>query len=316
MHRKDMNKLNKRNIKAFLKLTMTFTLIFAIVAATIFAIVIDMKDGKIFGITVGPSSTHVNVMLLGVDKDGTRTDVMIMGQLNLVNNSITMIQIPRDTYVPENGRNDKKINSAYASGIDKTFEEVEQITGVKVDKYVKIDTSQFRNIIDEIGGVEYEVPMDMHYDDPTQDLHIHLNKGYQTLDGDKAEQFVRFRQDNDGNSYPRGDVDRLQAQQGFIKETMRQLFSFKNTLKVPALVSTFDKMIETNFSNSELLTYLPAIFDISDESITVITLAGEGEYRYGGSYFFPDKQKNDELIDLYFYQEGDPIEPVEDESEE
>jgi len=172
---------------------MIFTLIFAIVAATIFAIVIDMKDGEIFGINVGPSKTHVNVMLLGVDKDGTRTDVMIMGHLNLVDKSITMIQIPRDTYVPDNGRRDKKINSAYASGVDTTFKEVEMVTGVEVDKYVKIDTSQFRNIIDEMGGIDYDVPIDMHYDDPTQDLHIHIDKGYQTLDGAKAEQFVRFR---------------------------------------------------------------------------------------------------------------------------
>lgn len=309
-HRKDMSKLNKRNIKAFFRLTMTFTLIFAIVAATIFAIIIDMKDGEIFGITVGPSSTHVNVLLLGVDKDGTRTDVMIMGQLNLVNDSITMIQIPRDTYVPDNGRGDKKINSAYASGIDSTLKEVEMVTGVKIDKYVKIDTSQFRNIIDEIGGIKYDVPIDMHYDDPAQDLHIHIDKGYQTLDGAKAEQFVRFRQNNDGSGYPRGDVERLDAQKGFIKETMSQLF-FKNTLKIPALVSTFSKMIETNFSNGELVSYMPSVFDIKQENISIITLAGEAKYIRGGSYYVPDKLKNDELIDLYFYQEGDPITPDE-----
>lgn len=305
--------MNKRNIKAFFKLTMIFTLIFAIVAATIFAIVIDMKDGEIFGINVGPSKTHVNVMLLGVDKDGTRTDVMIMGHLNLVDKSITMIQIPRDTYVPDNGRRDKKINSAYASGVDTTFKEVEMVTGVEVDKYVKIDTSQFRNIIDEIGGIDYDVPIDMHYDDPTQDLHIHIDKGYQTLDGAKAEQFVRFRQDNDGNGYPEGDVGRLKAQQGFIKEAIKQLFSFKNTLKIPSLISTFDKMVETNFTNGELLSYMSSVFEIGHENISVITLAGEGKYRYGGSYFFPDKEKNDELIDLYFYQEGDPTDSLQDE---
>ena len=311
-HRKDMSKLNKRNIKAFFRLTMTFTLIFAIVAATIFAIIIDIKDGEIFGITVGPSKTHVNVLLLGVDKDGTRTDVMIMGQLNLVNDSITMIQIPRDTYVPDNGRGDKKINSAYASGIDNTLKEVEMVTGVKIDKYVKIDTSQFRNIIDEIGGIEFDVPIDMHYDDPAQDLHIHIDKGYQTLDGDKAEQFVRFRQNNDGSGYPRGDVERLDAQKGFIKETMNQLF-FKNTLKIPSLVSTFSKMIETNFSNGELVSYMPSVFDVKQENISIITLAGEAKYIHGGSYYIPDKLKNDELIDLYFYQEGDPVIPEESE---
>ena len=299
--------MNKRNIKAFFKLTLTFTLIFAIVAATVFAVAINMMDGEIFGITVGENKigTHMNVLLVGVDKGGTRADVMILGQLNMVDNTITMIQIPRDTYVPDNGRWDKKINSSYGAGNAAMFREVEMVTGVKIDKYVKVDTSQFRDIIDEIGGVYYDVPINMNYDDLVQDLHIHLNKGYQLLNGDQAEQFVRFRQNNNGSGYARGDIERLEVQQGFIKEAVKQLFSFKNTLKIPNLVSLFMGMMETNFTNAELIAIAPHIFDIPHENITIITLEGESQTIGGGSYFVPSYDENRELIEMYFYGENE-----------
>lgn len=294
---------NNRKVKAYLRLTLTFTLIFSIVAATVFAVVINMMDGVFLGYDIGGENTksYVNVALLGVDKDGTRTDVIILGQLNMADNRISMLQIPRDTYVPENGRADKKINSAW--GVDKeksVFREIEMVTGVEVDDYVLVDTSQFRNIIDEIGGVEYDVPINMNYDDPYQDLHIHLERGFQLLDGDKAEQFVRFRQNNNGSGYAGGDVERLAAQQGFIKATIRQLFSFGNTLRIPKLVGIFEDMIKTNISNGELLAYVPHILKVPGENINIMTLAGEGKYIGGGSYFVPYGAENKEIIREYF----------------
>ena len=294
---------NSRKLKAYLRLTLTFTLVFTIVAATAFAVVINMMDGVFLGYDIGGENTksYVNVALLGVDKDGTRTDVIILGQLNMADHRISMLQIPRDTYVPNNGRYDKKINSAW--GVDKeksVFKEIEMVTGIEVKDYVLVDTSQFRNIIDEIGGVEYDVPINMNYDDPAQDLHIHLERGYQLLDGDKAEQFVRFRQNNNGSGYAGGDVERLAAQQGFIKATISQLFSFGNTLRIPKLVGIFEDMIKTNISNGELLSYVPHILKVPSENISIMTLAGEGKYIGGGSYYVPYNSENKEIIREYF----------------
>ena len=297
-----------KKFRAYIRLTLIFTLIFSIVAGACFYVAISLSGGSFLGYDFSGSTDvpYVNVMLLGVDKEGYRTDVMIFAQLNLIDDSINMLQIPRDTYVANNGRADKKINSAWGVNKEKAvFKEVEMITGLEVDKYVLVDTSQFREIIDTIGGVEYDVPINMDYDDPAQDLSIHLKKGFQKLDGDKAEQFVRFRKNNDGTGYLRGDIDRLAAQQGFIKAAIDQLFSVSNTLKIPKLVSNFSSMIKTNFSTSQLLTYAPHILRVNTEEIEVMTLPGEGKYMNGISYFVHYESKTQDVIDQYFTPDED-----------
>lgn len=302
--------MKNRKMKAYVRLTLTYTLIFAIIAFTVFAVVINMADGKFLGYDVGGGSkkSYVNVMMLGVDKGGSRTDVMILAHLDMINNSINMLQIPRDTYVADNGRSDRKINSGWGYNKEKTvFSEVYKVTGVEVDKYVLVDTSQFRNIIDAIGGVEFDVPINMNYDDPVQNLHIHLEKGLQKLDGDKAEQFVRFRKNNNGTGYAMGDVERLGAQQGFIKAAIKQLFSVTNALKMPKIISMFSSMIETNMSNSEMISYAPYIFKVDHDNINIMTLEGVPEYRNKISYFIADKEKNKTLINTYFVPDNDEM---------
>ena len=302
--------MKNRKLKAYIRLTLTFTLIFSIVAATAFAVAINMMDGRFFGYTINSKNTesYVNVVLLGVDKDGTRTDVVILAQLNMLDNTINMLQIPRDTYVADNGRWDRKINSAWGAGKEKTvFKEIKMLTGVEVDKYVLVDTSQFRNIIDTIGGVEFDVPINMNYDDPYQNLHIHLEKGLQVLDGDKAEQFVRFRKNNNGTGYALGDVERLEAQQGFIKASIDQLFSISNAFKVPKLVSMFYSMVETNLSNAQMLAYAPYVFKVDRSNINIMSLPGEGKYINGTSYFSHYESQTRDLIDAYFTPEYSEI---------
>ncbi len=309
-----MRNNKKSKNRAFLKLTLIFTLIFAIIATAAFTVAINMIDGRFLGYNLKGSEekAYVNCMLLGVDRDGYRTDVMIFGQLNLLNNSINMLQIPRDTYVANNGRYDKKINSAYAHEKEQTvFKEVNKLLGVDVEKYVLVDTKGFRNIIDAMGGVNYDVPINMNYDDPVQDLHIHLEKGYQLLDGDKAEQFVRFRQNNDGTGYAMGDIQRLEAQKGFIKAAIKQLFSVTNALKIPKVVAEFSKMIETNFTTSELIAYASYILKVNTNSINVMALEGESEYRGGVSYFVANEQKNKQLIEDYFTPGSETVNTLE-----
>ena len=306
--------MNMRKLKAYLRLTFTYTLIFAMVSFTAFSLVINMLDGEFLGYEFGSSSkAYKNVLLLGVDKDGIRTDVIILAHANMKEHKINMLQIPRDTYVPNNGRNDRKINSGWGYKKEKTvFAEVQKITGVEVNDYVLVNTSQFRDIIDAIGGVEFDVPINMNYDDPYQNLHIHLERGLQILDGDKAEQFVRFRRNNNGSGYANGDIERLDAQKGFIKATIRELFSISNVTKIPKLVSIFSEMIDTNMSTSEMVSLGTQVFKVKQEDINIMTLAGEGGYRGGVSYFLPYERENREIISTYFTSE---IEDMNEEEE-
>ena len=116
----------------------------------------------------------------------------------------------------------------------------------------------FRNIIDLLGGVEYYVPVDMDYDDPTQNLHIHLKKGRQVLNGAKAEQFVRFRKPNKWNKeirkyYDGSDLKRLEAQQDFLKELMKQKLTLKYFPKLTSIINEIFDNVETNFSLNEII---------------------------------------------------------------
>ena len=179
----------------------------------------------------------IEVLLLGIseDLDSKLTDTIIVGSYNPQEQSINMLSIPRDTFVGKNKNTAKgsdKINSLYSrKGINSLLETVNKITNNDIKYYAVINNQALINLVDTIGGVNFDVPIDMNYDDPTQNLHIHLKKGYQLIDGEKAEQLLRFRHNNDGTSYPSnyGDNDfgRMKTQRAFIEETLKQLIDIK-----------------------------------------------------------------------------------------
>ena len=299
--------------KSFFKLLTSLILTFGVTAMCLITAYVCTSGGSFFGYEFSPAAnfTHINTMLLGLDVGGTRADVMILGQLNVADGEINMLQIPRDTYVKDNGRSDKKINSAYGHNKEKTvFKEVKQITGITVNKYVAVDTSGFRNLIDTIGGVDFDVPQDMHYEDPTQDLYIHLNKGMQHLDGDKAEQLVRFRR------YPEGDIARMRVQSDFIQATVDELFSLTNVFKISDLVEDISNIVYTNFTLNELLAYAPHIFSIDRDNINTYQLVGTPQYIGGGSYVIPDYDGNYALAREHFVPGGTAEQKNAEELEE
>ena len=296
-------------IKSFFKMLFTFILIFALMANTVFAILVCTQGGSFFGYEFSSSTekSYVNALLLGVDKEGYRTDVIIFAQLNMADGELNMLQIPRDTYV-NSGRSDHKINSAYGYNKEKQlFKEVRNLLGVSVDKYILIDSAGFRDLIDTLGGVDFEVPINMNYDDPVQDLHIHLNKGMQHLDGDKAEQFVRFRKNNNGSGYALGDIERMQAQSKFIQATIDQVFKLVNVFKLNDLVKDFSKIVKSNFSLNEMLTYAPYVFSVDRDKMVTHQLAGEPKYINNISYFVADDDENDKLIEKYFTPSSETV---------
>ena len=194
-----------------------------------------------------------------------------------------------------------KINAQYAKGVSYSISAVEEVTGLDIDGYVVIKTSMLVEIVDLIGGVEFDVPIDMDYDDPIQDLHIHLSAGLQTLDGEQAEGLLRFRHNNDGTSYPSsyGDNDygRMKTQREFIKAVASQLLSFGNIPKISKVINAVSDNLITDLSTSEIMAYVPQLLIFDTENLATEQIPGESETINGISFFVHYENATAELID-------------------
>ena len=250
---------------------------------------------------VDKASGKINVLILGTDADGSRTDTIIVASYNLDDGVINMLSIPRDTrmYI---GKRFQKINAAYSltqngkrKGESGTIEAVTRLTGIPINYYIKFSCSAFRNTIDALGGVDFYVPRRMKYSDPTQNLYIDLYEGQQHLDGDKAEQFVRFRY------YPLGDIDRVTAQQNFLKALAEQKLNASILGKIPELYKTLQNDVETNFSIMDIMKYLPNLRELSSQNIHMYQLPGSfsGD-EYDASYWLANISEIKTLVSETF----------------
>ena len=252
-------------------------------------------------INAGEPPAYTNVLLVGVDEDGYRTDTMMVATYDIEQNKAYIMQLPRDTYVHNNGRRDKKLNSAYYSGLDQLKKEVQIAYGIEIHKYVEVNLEGFRLMIDAIGGVEMNVPINMIYDDPVQNFHIYILKGNQVLSGDKAEQFVRFRQNNDGSGYPRGDLQRMEAQREFVMATVKQMISIESLSNIDELIKIAQENLKTDLSFDEIYNYCTSVLTAEEGAIEFIDTPGEAANLLGGSYFVVDYDGARDVAQTYFY---------------
>lgn len=226
-----------------------------------------------------------NVLVLGTDYDKTRTDVMALCQVDTENKSVKVLSIPRDTRV-KIGSHFQKINAAYALGKEaQAIKTVKALTSLQVHHFVVVDFEAFRDVIDALGGVDFDVPQRMKYTDPYQDLYIDLQKGPQHLDGDKSEQLVRFRR------YPMGDLDRVQVQQDFFHALADQKLSAKYILKIPQIYGIVEDNIKTDMSAGFLLNSARALLGIPAENINTYVLPGTSKNISGVSYYVCDAEE-------------------------
>lgn len=241
------------------------------------------------------------ILVAGLTPEGNLTDFIMVVQYNPKTKQVTGLSIPRDTKVI--GTIDGKINSAYAKrkDINALKEKVKELTSLSVDNYVILDTKALRKIVDSIGGVPINVPMNMKYDDYAQNLHIDIKKGQQTLMGAKAEEFIRFRKNNDGTGYPLGDIQRIQTQQEFIKSAIKQLLNAKNIVKIPELIDIGLSSVKSDVSATEILKYLDDIKQFNMGNLRLETLPGEGEYIGPTSYFIANIKETKHLVEEMFF---------------
>lgn len=250
------------------------------------------SENAVAGLDAVEDKTSFNALLLGTDVSGLRTDAIMLVNINKEEKTIRMLSIPRDTRVRVDGKK-CKINSCYAKGVDVLIDEVKELTGAPINYYAVIKPGTLAKIVDCLGGVEYEVERDMHYSDPYQDLYIDLEKGKQILDGDKAEQYCRFR------SYAMGDLERTNSQQKFFKALFEQKFKLKYVTKLKSVYDITSKNLESNITFKDIADNISIMQMLSDggqiESVKVP--GGYNDMKKDGvSYYLIE---DEDLTDLH-----------------
>ncbi len=258
----------------------------------------------------------LNVAVFGTDKDGFRADVNMLVNFNVTEGKVHIISVPRDTrvvmtddmiaYLKENHRYIPGKNGVYGQckltelhayageGNRSAFSVamLEELLGVDIDYYVKVDLDAFQEIVDAVGGVTFYVEDRLYYSDPEQGLYIDLYPGEQLLDGKKAEMLVRFRED-----YAQKDLKRVQVQQAFIKAFVAKVFQDGNvTNNLNHLIQIGLEKTETDMPIAVALQYVPYVAKINPNEITTDTIPGDG-----GGYFEMDEEGTKELVDYRIY---------------
>lgn len=241
-------------------------------------------------------SKRMNVVLLGME--GPRTDTIIFASFDPESKNLDLVSIPRDTYYSRAGysaADEKKLNAVYGdAGADGTMEAIGNILGgVPVDYYVKITYKGVQRIVDSLGGVQVNIPMDMNYDDPYDNppLHIHFKKGTQVLNGEKAIQFLRYRKGNGGGGYPEGDLGRMKAQQAFVKVAIKKALGFR----LPTVANTVFKQIKTDMALTDIMILAKNAIGMTTDNVKTYSLPGNS-FQKGLSYFKHDQDGVETLM--------------------
>ncbi len=224
------------------------------------------------------------ILVVGRDRVGLNTDTIMVAMMDCDAGEINVVSIPRDTLVNVDW-SVKKVNSIYgALGTEGLLDGISDLLGFRVDNYVIVNTYVFQALVDAIGGVYFDVPIYMYYDDPNQDLHISLAPGYQWLSGYQAEQVVRFRQNNDGTGYPDGDLGRIRTQQDFLMAVAKQILSLGNITSLPQLVDIVTSNTDTDLTGGNIAFYAEEFLKIDSENIHFYTMPYDSVNIRGGSY--------------------------------
>ncbi len=238
------------------------------------------------------------ILLCGTDEDGYRTDTMMLLYVNTKEKAVNLVSLPRDTLTVSASGSYEKLNSAFGrnggtddpeEGMDELMGYVKDIIGYRPDGYMLIDLDGFVEMVDIMGGVEFNVPQDMYYEDSSQDLYIDLKAGLQKLDGYEAMGLVRYRE-----GYYNQDLGRVEVQRAFISACMDQWLSVGSIVKLPRMLSCISQYTVTDLSTRNMLWLGVNVWKIGFGNIQTQTLPGYADYIDGQSFYILD---SDEVLD-------------------
>lgn len=339
---KHAKKGKKKKMKMWKKILLVILIAIAI-AGGVFAYKVQKNGGGMSGMLatmVGhDENTRKNLgefkcLVLGISTDlegSSLTDTIMVASYNPNTQKATLLSIPRDTYTGKNSARAtayEKINALYGrkNRPDETLEAVNEITGLDIKYYAVVKTEALIELVDAIGGVTFNVPIDMKYDDPTQDLHIDLKAGEQKLDGDKAEQLVRFRHGNwdpKTRTYPTypaeygdNDLGRMRTQREFIMQVIKQTAKVENIFKIGEILDVAKNNLITNIDFDVAKDYIPYIVEFDTANILTATLPGtvpDLSQTNNVSVFVYNKKETKALVQELFLDRDKTEEDLEEE---
>ena len=260
--------------------------------------------------------TFLLVGISGCEEDYKLADTIRVCSYNPKTQKASLLSIPRDTYVGKDKTKASasyKINSVYRNGenIDGMIKAIENITELEIDNYLIVDTDALIQLVDAIDGVTFNVPINMDYDDPTQNLHIHLKAGEQKLTGSQAEGLVRFRHNNNGTTYSTeygdNDIGRMRTQREFITEVMKQTLKPENILKINKIAEIAFNNIQTNMTFNTIKDYIPYAVSFNTENLKTGVLPGVPELCNKVYIYTVNKKQTKEVVEELFGQEEEII---------
>lgn len=241
----------------------------------------------------------INILLVGIDQryedEMSRSDTNLLLSIDPVNKKLTLISLPRDSLVTLPGyEGDEKLAHAHSyGGVPLLIKTVESILNIEIPYYVEVNFEGFKKMIDLIGGITIDVEKDMDYESYLGDVKIHLKKGLQHLNGEKALEYVRFRMDETG------DIGRMERQQKFIKAVIKQALEISNTLRLQKALLELKNWVKTNLEPTQIIKLGLIIKNIQDEDMISMTLPGTLGWKNGLSYYILDYDKIQNIVDEY-----------------
>ena len=313
-NKKSKEKKQKRKGRRIFGKIVLILLLIIIILAGVFAYKVYKNGGGLTGIVttlVGTDPEKIKnlpdfyCLLLG--KSEAMTDTIMVAKYSPSTGNAALLSVPRDSFVgsnPNTATASDKINSKYQMSPQRTVDAVNELTGLNLKYYITVDTKALRDLVDAIGGVYFDVPIKMDYDDSSQDLYIHLEPGYQLLDGEKAEWLVRFRHNNNGTSYSYeygdNDLGRMRTQREFLMAVAKQTLKLENIIKVNDILNVIEQEVETNIDFDTMMEYAPALLNINADNIQTGMLPGTPQYCNGVAVYLVDKDEAKDVVNELF----------------